>query len=230
MKKTGRYLILISVALIAVLLNVILFLTVPEGRTDKGVFWLAWVFAFPVNLLAFLLAHLWTGKDGSALVQMPVAYYITFVFAGIYLGIGAVLMYFPIKAITFPLILLISVFVINVIVAMWAVFGASYIINNERYTKEKVMTLAFLRTDIEDIVARASDETLAKKLSSLADAVRFSDPMSHPSLAGKEAEISAKVSVLGELVKRGDVEGALGTISEIQRLLEERNRRCKILK
>ncbi len=231
MKKASRYLILISAALIAVLLNVILFLTVPDGRTEAGVFWLAWTFAFPVNIIAFVLVFFWTGKRGAnELVQMPIAYYISFVFAGIYLAVGAVLMYLPIKAFAFPVILLMSVSVVYIIVAMWAVLGAEYIMKNERYTKEKVMFIAFLRADIEDLAGRTADAALSAKLSALADAVRFSDPMSHPSLMGQESAISAKVAQVGELITKGNTESALSAVSEIERLLEERNRRCKILK
>ncbi len=231
MKKTGRYLVLISAALAAVLLNVILFLTVPDGRTEESVFWLAWAFAFPVNLAAFVLVHLWTGKrGGDAVIQMPIAYYISFVFAGVYLVLGAILMYLPIKDIVLPLILLLVISVVYILIAMWAVFGAEYIMKNERYTKSKVAFISLLRVDIEDIGARTSDAALISRLSALADAVRFSDPMSHPSLGGDEAAISAKVSALGELVTKGDTAAAIELTHEVERLLESRNRRCKILK
>ena len=47
--KKARNLILVSLILVVALLNAIVFLTIPDGRTDTKAFWIAWSFAVPIN-------------------------------------------------------------------------------------------------------------------------------------------------------------------------------------
>ena len=61
----------------------------------------------------------------------------------------------------------------------------------------------------------------------LAEAIRYSDPMRSPQLAAIENKIEAKVSVLSETV---DADSVKFLCAELQQLLAERNRKCKILK
>lgn len=231
MKKIGKNIILISLFLIFALLNLILFVTVDDARPGEAVFWLGWTFAFPFNFLVFVLIHLWCGKrGGDALVQMPIAYRIAFGFTFVYLALGAVLMYAPIESFTAPFVIEIAVTVVYVIVSMYAVFGATHIMSSERAVKEKVMYISMLKADVEDIMARVSDSAAKNALLELAEAVRFSDPMSHPSLGGIEAEISGAVGGISALAREGRNDEIIASVKAAKELLEARNRRCIMLK
>ncbi len=230
MKKTAYNLILIAFALVCVLLNVILFLTVDDARVQSGVFWLAWAFTFPLNLLAAFGVRLWTGRGEGALVRVPVASYISYAFFGVYLVLGLIFMYAPIVSVTVPLILELVVTVAYAVIAMYAVYAAEYIVKNQKHTKEKVLYIRMLKADVDDCVALAADPALRATLSEFSERVRFSDPMSHASLAGVEAELDTIVSQIRGAIDAGDNALAAELVTKGMNTLERRNSRCLMLK
>jgi hypothetical protein len=92
------------------------------------------------------------------------------------------------------------------------------------------MYIKSLQAGVEEIYARASDEHLKKSLKDLADTIRYSDPLSAPQLSAIEDEIAAKVTMLGERAASGDTAKAAELCDELQRLMAERNMKCKALK
>jgi hypothetical protein len=77
---------------------------------------------------------------------------------------------------------------------------------------------------------KATDGSIKKTLKDLAETIRYSDPMSSPQLAAVENKIEAKVAVLAETVEKTDWDAVKALCNELQQLLAERNRKCKILK
>ena len=100
----------------------------------------------------------------------------------------------------------------------------------EREVKAKVAYISVLKADVEDVMMIATDGAVKNALIELSECVRFSDPMSHPSLGGVEAQISAAVARISSLVSAGNNEEAVGAILETKNLIEARNRRCIMLK
>lgn len=96
--------------------------------------------------------------------------------------------------------------------------------------KEKVFYIKSLQADVEALVGMAADETAKKALKDLAEAIRFSDPMSSLQLAAIENKIEAKVAALREAVGASDFAVAKSLCDETQMLISERNRKCKLLK
>ena len=96
--------------------------------------------------------------------------------------------------------------------------------------KEKVFYIKSLQVDVEGMVGRAPDDSLKKLLKDLAEAIRYSDPMSSPQLAAIENKIEAKAAALAESVEKADADAIKASCNEIQQLVAERNRKCKILK
>jgi hypothetical protein len=76
---------------------------------------------------------------------------------------------------------------------------------------------------------RADDAVLKKGQKSLAEAFKYSDPMSHDSLAPAESKIAHLVAGL-ETAATADPVSAQGQIKEIESALNERNRKAKLLK
>jgi hypothetical protein len=105
-KSNNKFLFLIATALIYALINVILFLTLPDGRTDSKVFWLVWSFMTPVSLLATVALILWgTRKNADDLIGWTVSIYLIGIFTIAYFAVGFIFAYLPWKSITLPLIL-----------------------------------------------------------------------------------------------------------------------------
>ena len=231
MKKINRYSILTAIVLVCAVANVILFLTVPDGRTDTGVFWLVWTFMTPVALLAACALHLWgTRKSAGDLVSMAVVYYLSVIFTLAYLTAGLIFAYLPWKKMVLPLIVELVITAAYILAAMYFLRGAEYIRAEETHTRGKVLYIRFLKADVDDCIAKAQSEELKAALARLSDNVRFSDPMSHPSLAAIEGELTATVAEISEKIDREAECEAMALVDKAQKALEKRNSRCLMLK
>jgi hypothetical protein len=113
---------------------------------------------------------------------------------------------------------------------MYFLRGAEYIREEETQTREKVLYIRFSKADVDDCIAKASSEELKTLLGKLSEDVRFCDPMSHPSLAGIEAELSALVGEISQKVGTDAENEALALVEKAQKSLEKRNSRCLMLK
>ena len=118
----------------------------------------------------------------------------------------------------------------TVIAAMAAIFmiaadvGRTEIEKVEQKVQEKVFYIKNLQVDIEILASAEKDAKTKKALEQLAEKIRFSDPMSNEQLAVLEDKISLAV----ENLKSSD--DKMKIIEDLNLLLDERNRKCKILK
>lgn len=230
MKKT-RNVALISSFLIIALINLIIFLTIPEARLDSAVFWLAWSFAIPVNFAAICaLTVFGTAKGGVEVVNLPIAAWLSIGFGGAYLISGLIMMYLPVEKTTFPIILIAAISVFYIIAVVYGTVGAGYIASAQKETKQKVMYIKLLEADINDAMSKATNQASVTALSTLAENVRFSDPMSHPSLASLESQISFTVSEINASLTEAPDADVTSLAAKCQSQLDSRNSRCLLLK
>jgi len=96
--------------------------------------------------------------------------------------------------------------------------------------KEKTLFIKSLQIGAEGLAAKAVDDSAKGALKELADAIRFSDPMSSPQLAAAEGGIEDKFAILAESAEKGDGAAVKALCGELRRMLDERNRKCKLLK
>lgn len=94
----------------------------------------------------------------------------------------------------------------------------------EETVQRKVFYIKALQADVELLAKQETDPSTQAALLRLAEAIRFSDPMSHEQLTDLEAQLAAKVAELKVAAEKRDI------ITELCSLLEERNRKCKALK
>ena len=102
--------------------------------------------------------------------------------------------------------------------------GRTEIERVEQKVKGKVFYIKNLQADIEILASAEKDIKTKEQLEQLAEKMRFSDPMSNEKLAVLEDKISLAV----ENLKSSD--NKMKIIEELNLLLDERNRKCKILK
>ena len=81
-----------------------------------------------------------------------------------------------------------------------------------------------LQADVELMANNESDADVKTSLTQLAEKIHFSDPMSNEQLADLENQISSKELELKTTANKVIV------ITELSLLLDERNKKCKILK
>ena len=91
-------------------------------------------------------------------------------------------------------------------------------------SQEAIFFIKNLQVDMEILAGAEKDAKTKKALEQLAEKIRFSDPMSNEQLAVLEDKISLAV----ENLKSSD--DKMKIIEDLNLLLDERNRKCKILK
>lgn len=118
----------------------------------------------------------------------------------------------------------------TVIAAMAAIFmiaadvGRTEIEKVEQKVQGKVFYIKNLQVDIEILASAEKDAKTKKALEQLAEKTRFSDPMSNVQLTPLEERIAIAVESLKSSNDKMKI------IEELNLLLDERNRKCKILK
>lgn len=215
--------------LLYALINFIMFLNVDSLRTDSAVFWIAWSFAFPLQLL--VLAYLgFAVKWRNVLIQKPLIYPVVITASLIYLATGFIFMLCPIDSVKATIITEAIITVFYAIVLFITKRGSDYITGSQEYTRKKVAFLKILKADVDDISRFAVDPALSAALIELSEQIRYSDPMSSPALASYEQRICELIGAAAADARRGSYITALSMIKEASVTLDSRNQRCKLLK
>ena len=218
--KLMSYLVL---GIVFALFNVIAFV-IPTDKT--ATFWTAYVFTVVAFLLQLLVWKVAFGKKDtlkSKFLGIPVIY-VGATYLIVQLIVFAVFMIFPMLPVWLAIVVCSIVLAISALCAIAGQVGANEINRVEEKIKVKRAFIQFLQVDIETLASTESDADTKVALVKLAEKVRFSDPMSHEMLGELESRISAKV----EQMKTTADKKAL--IEEVDLLLVERNKKCKILK
>lgn len=226
MKKNG-YLMIAAFLIIIALYNIVLF-SIVQNYTPT--FWSAYGFTILAMIVASITypLSLKGGKDASFL-NVPIIFVATAYFF-VQLLLGVVLMAIPNLSIVFSNIVQIIVLAAFLIISIGGLIGKNVTVATEREVREKVFYIKSLAADVEGLVANVSDSTHQKALTNLSEAIRYSDPMGHPSLNDLNQEITTKVSSLTDSVKRGSTDKIAESCAEIERLVADRNRKCKLMK
>lgn len=102
--------------------------------------------------------------------------------------------------------------------------GTNEIERIDKKVQEKVFYIKDLQTNVELLANLEQDKDIKEKLAQLAEKIRFSDPMSNEQLVTIEEQISSKVNDLKASNNKQEL------ITEINNLLDTRNKKCKLLK
>lgn len=234
MKKNFKYYALIWAILLAVW-GAVTFLVRPiiPGYVVSydGRFWTAWAFitaAFIGNLVCtyfafkaenlkklFLNLPLIT-ISRSALIVMLVA--------------GCTVMLIPNCPGWIAAVVCILVLGFNAVAVVKAAWAADTVSETEEKVKTQTAFIKNLTVDAESLIARAKSEPVKAECKKVYEAVRYSDPMSRDALASIESEITATFSKLKEVVAADNSASASEIASELIVLLDDRNKKCKLLK
>ena len=212
-----------ALGIVFALFNVIAFV-VPTDKT--ATFWVAYAFsvvAFAVQIPLWKIALSKKETLKSKFLGIPVIY------AGIaYLIIQliafVIFMIFPMLPVWLVVVVCSIILAISALCAIAGQVGANEISRVEEKIKVKKAFIHFLQVDIEMLVESETDIETKATLNKLAEMVRFSDPMSHEMLGELESRIIAKVEDMKNESNKNEL------AREIEVLLIERNKKCKILK
>lgn len=230
MKKTFKMYIAIWAVLLAVF-NVAAFLLGGlAGPVKYSVsFWVGYAFITLAFIGQLVCAHIAFKAENqqkmfynlSLLVISAIGLALTFVF-------GVVCMVVP--ALPYWVGIIVCVLVLGVTAA--AVLSAKTAVDTVSQVDEKVKNQTFfirsLTVDAESLVLAAKDEPARQLCKKVYEAVRYSDPVSHAALAATESAITLKFSAFSQAVQNG--ENAETLAKELLVLINERNKKCQLLK
>lgn len=189
-------------------------------------FWLG--YACSILLVGLFIGVIWKGfgERKSYFMGLPLAA-LTMIFLIIQLLISFIVCVLPILTGLVTEVILLGIYLIC---ALGALLGRNAVEGRQREIREKMFYIQSISGDIEALAARTDDPLARKKINALYETVRYSDPMSHDSLAPLERRIEEQAAVLSEQVNSEDWENVSSLCDTLTHLVEERNRKCKLLK
>ena len=222
MKKnsTKGYVIL---GILFALISIIAF-AVPTVKT--ATFWIAYVFtaaAFAAQIVIWKTA---LGKEEtlkSKFLGFPIVH-IGIVYAIIQVIAFAVFLFAPTLPVWSAIVMCSIIASVSAVCMISADAGRDEIERVEAKVQKKVFYIRELQADIELLADSETNADVKTALIQLAEKIRFSDPMSNEQLADLDDKISTKIEELKTTSSQ------LAIITELNSLLDERNKKCKILK
>lgn len=96
--------------------------------------------------------------------------------------------------------------------------------------KTNVSAMRAVQSKASSLPGLCRDPEVKKAVEKLAEALRYSDPVSSPAIAAVETDLAACVDELQKAVVEGDKPSALALAEKAGSILIERNRQCKLNK
>jgi len=206
-----------------ILISVVAF-AVPTKKT--ATFWIVYVFTMIACLAQIAIWKIAFGKDhvvkskiiGLSIITVGVIYLIIQIIA------LAIFMAIPIVPSWIAVVVCALILGVFVFCLIWTEAGREEINEVERKIEKKVFYIKSLQVDLEMLANIEKDDYTKGALEKLAEKIRYSDPMSNDALVVLEAEIASKVKALKSAKNK------MAIIMDLDLLITERNKKCKILK
>ena len=228
MKKNFKYYIIVWGVLLA-LFNLITFI-VPGANKFTPSFWIGYGFI----MVAF------AGQLGCSFMvfkndEHRMAFYNITLLRSTFIGLittfvaGAICMIIP-----FPywlsVVICAIVLALNIVAVVKSKVAIDAVDSIDQKIKTKTFFIKSLTVDAETLMMRAGDDAIKAECKKVAEALRYSDPMSSDALSSVESQITIAFSNLSDAVSSGDKEKAASHSKEVLILIDDRNRKCKLLK
>ena len=230
MNKNFKFYAIIWAILIAIF-NIITFASPNEfeGMTKfGGAFWVGYVF-ITVAFLGQLAVSFYafnTKNMQKFFYKIPL---IRISWTGMILTLifGSVAMYFYEFPKWLGAIICLAIFGFNAISLVKANAAAEIVGEIDDKIKAQTSFIKTLTIDAETLMSRAQNETAKSAAKKVYEAVRYSDPMSNDGLSGIESEIAIKFNQFANNLNSDDTNVIA---DELITLINDRNKKCKILK
>ena len=118
----------------------------------------------------------------------------------------------------------------NAISLAKANIAADIVSETDDKVKAQTSFIKTLTVNVESLMSRAQNEAVKAECKKVYEAVRYSDPMSNGSLISIEREITIKFGKLSEVIMEDNIAVTYALANELIVLLDDRNKKCKLLK
>lgn len=195
-------------------------------KPATSVFWISYgfmVLAFGLQILGMYLSF----KEFSvqaAFFGIPLASFtLYYFFAELFMSF--VFMIFQNINPKIPAFLQLALLAVYAVVAIVSVATRDAAVGIKDDYDKKSKNMKVKAIDIEILRDEAKDPELKKQLGRLAEAIRYSDPMTNDAVADVDGRITLEVMALQTACEDGDLEGAKASCAKLQRLYVERNKK-----
>ena len=233
MKSKFKYYVIIW-AIVVAMHNVLLFVTPNEingvSKFD-GTFWISYGFimlAFAIQLVVAWFSL--KDSDSTKLFFNIPLFTISLISLAFMIIVGTTCMILPALPSWITIISCVLALGFSIIAMMGAQAVASSATDVGTKVKTQTLFIKSLTVDVDSLISRASSEEMKKDLQDLYDVVRYSDPMSNDALQGIESQITLKIGEVTDGVMRGDAALVAKASKDAAILINDRNKRCKMLK
>lgn len=233
MKKYFKY-YGICWAIALVVFSVITFVTANEtvGLSSVGSsFWVGYAFitiAFIGNLICSFLFFKEENK-GKVFLNVPI---INLAYSALIVSliVGAVAMAVPQIPYWIGVIVDVLVLAFYAIAIVKASAAANIVNDVEQKVNAQTFFIKVLTVDADSLMARAKSDEMKAETKKVYEAIRYSDPMSNDALASIENQIQNEFNAFADAVKNNDIDLAKFSANELVILINDRNKKCKLLK
>lgn len=215
MKNKTPYIV---IAILFVIYNVIAFV-IPTTKTSA--FWICYAF----TVISFAVqAYVWYATIGkkqdlkSKLLGSSVTY-ISTVYLAIQFVAFLIFMFVSSAPNWCAILVCVMILGISAVCMITTNAGTEMITATENKVAVKRQFIKDLQIEVEMLAETETDSEIKLKLTELAKKIRLSDPMSDPSLADLENEMSIKVASIDHSTDKS------AAIAEVERLLLKRNKK-----
>lgn len=227
MENKNRLYMILSGIIIVVVYHILIILFIDDRN---GMFWTIYIFTMIAFIIQGFIVTVFTkgGKQWKdSYINLSIGVYCA-VYMLVQLIGGIVLMNLKISL---KVTILIEIFTLAgfLMLFLFILFGKEHIDARTEDIKVKTEVICELVEEIALIKSRNQNFHVSKRLDTLEQIVRYSDPMSSNQLKFLENQILIKISELKQTIN-GETEETIKIIDEIILLCEERNRKCLLMK
>ena len=230
MSKVSKNYVVIWAAMLA-LFNLIVFISPGWDGTAKytGAFWVAYAITTVVfflhlalTLVAFKDAE---GSNERLFLNIPIIR-ISYISLIVTIIAGTLCMlnsFLPAWVAAIVMSVLLAVYIISIVKTKIAIEVVEQVVEKVQVSTSFIKEM---RVDSSSLVGRASpaSKDICNKV---AEALKYSDPVSNDTCAPVEIEMRAKLDEFATAVKAGEDDKVSALGNELLDLIEERNKRCK---
>ncbi len=232
MKKNFKFYVIAWAALL-VLFNVIAFISVGWEGQEKYTpsFWIGYSFITVSFIGQFIFAYIAFKADTAKKVFYNISVFQTS-YTGLIVSfaVGGLCMLISPLPYWIGAIVCMCVLALNIFAAVKPVAAVAEIERIDEKIKTQTFFIRSLTVDAETLMEQANSPAVRAECNKVYEAIRYSDPMSHDALASVETQITLKFEEFSGIVQTGDIENVVTAAKELVVLVENRNKKCKLLK
>ena len=233
MKKTFN-IYAICWAILLVVFNLTAFLIPNEImgiRKFSSNFWIGYVF-ITISFIGQLVCAYFAFKQESLKKFFYSVSLITISYSATVLSIvvGILCMILPFVPVWIGAIICLLILGFSAVSVLKAKAAADIVSEVDEKIKVQTFFIKSLTMDAESLVVKAKSDEIKAELKKVYEAIRYSDPMSNDALTDIETQIKLKFNALSKAVISSNAEETETMAEDLLVLVNDRNKKCKLLK